>query len=101
MKFVDTYIVYPWNFIFNHQVSPLRNIPDIALRHSALQALGLMWVAACSTALGSYTFFAVSLIGHIVLIAAAAVTIATLTVAAKKPSLFYRLSSREISGEHY
>jgi hypothetical protein len=36
-------VVLCWDFVFNHEVSPLRNIPNVAIRHYVLQALGLMW----------------------------------------------------------
>lgn len=97
---VRKYIVFAWNFIFNHEVSPLRNIPDVAIRHYVMQVLGFMWVVSCSIAIGSYTFFAWSLLGHTVLIAAAAITVATLTTAAKKPQVFTRSSARRRDGEH-
>jgi hypothetical protein len=93
-------IVYAWNFIFNHEVSPLRNIPDVGTRHYALQLLGVMWAVSFSTAIGSYTFLAASMLGHTVLIAAAAITVATLTAAAQKPDLFLRGSGRRSDGEH-
>ena len=83
-------VVYVWNFVFNHEVSPLRHIPDVAIRHYVLQALGLMWAVAFAVAAGSYTFLAVSVIGHTVLIAAAAITVATWTAATTKPELFVR-----------
>jgi hypothetical protein len=88
------FVVYSWNFLFNHQVSPLRNIPDVAIRHYVLQALGLMWAVAFAAATGSYTFMAVSMIGHVVLIAAAAITVATWTAATAKPELFLLGSAR-------
>ena len=97
---IKNYIVFTWNFIFNHRVSPLRNIPDVGTRHYALQVLGLMWAVSFSTAIGSYTLLAASVLGHTVLIAAAAITVATLTAAAKKPSLFTRGSGRRSDGEH-
>ena len=93
-------VAYVWNFVFDHEVSPLRNIPDVAVRHYVLQALGLMWAAAFSIALGSYTFLAISILGHTVLIAAAAITVATLTTAANKPQVFNRGSGRRDDGEH-
>jgi hypothetical protein len=96
----SNYIIYAWNFIFNHEVSPVRNIPDIALRHYVLQALGLMWAVSFSLAIGSYTFLAWSLIGHTVLIAAVAITVATLTAAAAKPQAFVRTLGRRKVGEH-
>ena len=93
-------IVFAWNFLFNHRVSPVRNIPDVAMQHYVLQALGLMWAVSFSLAIGSYTFLAWSLIGHTVLIAAAAITVATLTTAAKNPRVFARTSGRRPDGEH-
>jgi hypothetical protein len=88
-------VVYAWNFVFDHEVSPLRNIPDVAIRHYVLQALGLMWALSFAVATGSYTFMAASVIGHTVLIAAAAITVATWTAAAAKPELFLLGSARQ------
>lgn len=93
-------VSYLWNFLFDHEVSPVRNIPDVAVRHYILQALGLMWAGAFSIAIGSYTVLAISVLGHTVLIAAAAITVATLTTAAKKPQVFIRASGRREDGEH-
>jgi hypothetical protein len=90
---VRKFVVYCWNFVFNHEVSPLRNIPDVAIRHYVLQALGFMWAVAFAVATGSYTFLAVSVIGHTVLIAAAAITVATWTAATVKPEFFVRGST--------
>lgn len=59
-----------------------------------------MWVLAFSLALGSYTLFAVNLIGHVVLIGAAAITVATYTTATIKPSVFGTRSGRRDDGEH-
>ena len=88
-------VVYGWNFVFNHEVSPLRYIPDVAIRHYVLQALGLMWAVAFAVASGSYTFMAFSVIGHVVLIAAAAITVATWTAASAKPDLFLLVPVRQ------
>lgn len=97
---VKTFIVFAWNFVFNHRVSPLRHIPDVSVRHYVLQVLGLMWAASFSVAVGSYTFLAGSILGHSVLVAAAAITVATFTVAAKRPKLFMRGAGRRSDGEH-
>lgn len=93
-------IVNAWNFIFNHEISPLRHIPDVAVRHYVLQALGFMWAVSSSVALGSYTIFAASVIGHAFLIGAAAITVATYTAATLKPDLFKTGSGRRRDGEH-
>lgn len=92
-------IVFMWNYVFNHKVSPLRNIPDIAIRHYILQVLGFMWVVSFSVAVGSYTYFAANIVGDAVLIAAVAITVATWTAAAKRPGLFSGLG-RQGNGEH-
>lgn len=91
---VKKLVVFCWDFVFNHEVSPLRNIPDVAIRHYVLQALVLMWAVAFAVAAGSYTFLAVSVIGHTIVIAAAAITVATWTAATAKPELFVRGSTR-------
>lgn len=83
-------VVDSWNFIFNHEVSPLRNIPNVALRHHVLQILAFMWAISFSVAIGSYTFMALSIIGHTFLIAAAAITVATWSTATNRPEVFAR-----------
>ena len=50
-------VVFCWDFVFNHEVSPLRHIPDVAVRHYILQLLGLMWAVAFAAAAGSYTLY--------------------------------------------
>lgn len=95
-------VVYPWNFIFNHEVSPLRHIPDISTRHYILQALAFMWAAAFSIAIGNATFFYISFLGHAALIGAATITVSVLTAASVKPQLFVKKSGwgRSVDGEH-
>ena len=83
-------VVHSWNFVFNHEVSPLRHIPDVAVRHYILQILGIMWAVSFSLAIGNYMFMAASIIGHAILIAAVAITVATWTTATIKPKLFIR-----------
>jgi hypothetical protein len=97
---IKTFVVRAWSFVFDHSVSPLRHIPDVGIRHYILQVLGLMWAVSFSVAIGSYTFLAYSILGHTVLIAAAAVTAATFTVAAKRPNVFVRGAGRRPDGEH-
>ena len=92
-------IVRAWDFIFNHNVSPLRHIEDVAIRHYVLQALGFMWAVSFSIAIGSYTTAIANIIGHAVLIGAAAITVAAYTAAKVKPSVF-KGSGRRLDGEH-
>lgn len=97
---IRRFVVYIWGFVFDHEVSPVRNITDVAIRHYILQALGLMWAVAFAVATGSYTFLAFSVLGHTVLIAAAAITVATWTAATVRPQLFTRGFGRGPGGEH-
>jgi hypothetical protein len=93
-------ILFAWNFIFDHEVSPLRHIPDVGVSHMILQILGWMWAIAFTIAVGSYTWLPASLIGHAALIAAAAVTVGTYTAATLKPGVFQSGSGRRRDGEH-
>lgn len=92
-------VVFAWNFIFNHEVSPLRHLPCIATRHYVLQTLGFLWAVAFSVMLGSYTFFAFSVVGHVALIGVIAITVTTLATAQLRPSTFIGLGRGE-GGEH-
>ena len=94
------FVFQSWNYIFDHKISPLRHIPDVATRHMILQILGWMWAASFSIAIGSYTFFAISIVGHLALISAAAITVTTYVAAEKKPALFAFASGRRLDGEH-
>lgn len=85
---MKNFVVFLWNFIFDHDRSPLRHIPDMNVRHMVFQMLGWIWAISFGIAVGSYTFLAVSLLGHIFLIGAAAITVATYTAASKRPELF-------------
>jgi hypothetical protein len=100
MQQMKDLVVFAWNYVFNHEVSPLRHIPNVGTRHTILQIFGLMWAIAASVALGSYTIFAVSAIGHAALIAAAAITVTTYTLAATKPEIFKSGLGRRRDGEH-
>ena len=56
-------ILLAWNFLFDHEVSPLRHIPDFQVRHMVLQMLGWMWAIAFSLAA------LVAVVGHLGLFA--------------------------------
>ena len=88
------FVVWMWEFIFDHDKSPLRHIPDIQVRHMVFQILGWIWASSFAIAIGSYTFLAFSLIGHAVLISAATITVATYTAATKRPKVFLARARR-------
>ena len=81
-------VISGWNFVFDHEKSPLRHIPDFGVRHMVFQMLGWMWAISFSLAIGSYTFLVASLVGHFILIGAAAITVATYAAATARPQLF-------------
>ena len=82
------WIYNAWNTVFDHNLSPLRNIPDVHVRHMILQILAYMWVIAFSIAIGSWAGFFWSMLGHTALLTAITVTVATYKVAEKKPEVF-------------
>jgi hypothetical protein len=87
-------VISIWNFVFDHEKSPLRHIPDFGVRQMVFQMLGWMWAISFSIAIGSYTVLAASLIGHAVLIGAITITVATYTAAASRPRMFAFRSRR-------
>ncbi len=101
------FIYDSWNTVFDHRFSPLKNIPDVHVRHMILQVLAYMWVIAFSIAIGSWSGFLWSMIGHIALLCALTVTVVTYKVAEKKPQVFIDWGynpqpnlGRRIDGEH-
>ena len=93
-------VIKSWKFIFDHEESPLRNIPDLPTRHMILQILGWMWAGSFAVATGSYIFLPLSFVAHGVIIAAAAITVATYTAASFKPDVFITGNGRRSDGEH-
>ena len=85
---VRTFIVNGWNSIMDHNLNPLRNIPDLNTRHMVMQVLAWMWCIVFSMYFSSMWMFGITAIAHIIVIAAIAVTVGTFTVAKKNPELF-------------
>ena len=77
-----------WNGVMNAKLSPLKNIPDMTVRHMVLQALAWMWCTAFSLMIGDFMIFGTSIIAHAALIAAIVVTVATFETAKRKPRSF-------------
>ena len=96
---VRTEIVNWWNVIMNHNLNPLRNIPDLGVRHVVMQFLAWMWCIIFSMSIGSITVFGVSAVAHALLIAGIVVTVGTFETAKRKPQYFGGLG-RGNGGEH-
>ena len=84
MKFVYE----TWNSVMNHDINPLKNIPDTNTRHMVMQVLAWMWCIVFSFYVGSSVVFGISAIAHTLLLAAIAITVATFETARNKPELF-------------
>ena len=95
-----SFVVSAWRFIFDHDFSPLRHIPDVGVRHMVFQLLAWMWSIVFGISVGSYFAFGISIVAHILLIAAAAITVATYSTATIRPTAFVRSLGRNPSGEH-
>ena len=85
---VRTFIVNGWNAIMDHNMNPLRNIPDLNTRHMVMQVLAWMWCIVFSSYFGSMWIFGITTIAHIIVLAAIAVTVATFETAKRRPNFF-------------
>jgi len=72
-----------WDGIMDHKNNPLRNIPNIQVRHMVLQLLAWMWCIVFSFYLGSIVVFGISAIAHLGIIAAIVITVVTFKSAKK------------------
>ena len=75
-----SFIVDSWNVVMNHNYNPLKNIPDLNVRHMAMQILAWMWCVVFSLYVGSWYVMGITFAAHFLLIAAIAVTIATFKI---------------------
>tara|TARA_B100000003_G_scaffold146309_1_gene131621 strand:+ start:347 stop:730 length:384 start_codon:yes stop_codon:yes gene_type:complete len=84
-----SFVVDCWNHIMDAEINPLRNIPDLNVRHMIMQVLAFMWSAVFSiTIADSIMAFGISAIAHVALIAAVVITVGTFKLAEHKPSVF-------------
>jgi hypothetical protein len=79
-----------WNGVMDASVNPLRHIPDTQVRHMVLQILAWMWCIVFSFYVGSFWVFGISMMAHVLFIAAVIATVATFEVAEKKPGFFLK-----------
>jgi len=97
---MPNFVVSCWRFIFDHEYSPLRHIPDLGTRHMIFQLLAWMWGAVFSISIGSYLVFEVTLLAHSLIIGAAAITVATYSTAVVRPIVLVRALPRWLGGAH-
>lgn len=82
------FIYNTWHSIMNHDINPLRYIPDTNARHMVMQVLAWMWCIVFSFYVGSFWAFGISMIAHTLFLAAIVITVATFEVAKNNPELF-------------
>ena len=89
-----------WNVVMDHEQNPLSNIPDFSTRHMIMQVLAWMWCITFAFIVGSMWAGVVSMMIHVVLIGAIAITVATFETARHKPNMFGIYNGRGLGGEH-
>ena len=92
-----------WNSVMDADINPLRDIPNLQVRHLIMQILAWMWVSVCSMYIGSIMFWGVNAIVHTLLLAAIVITVGTFDTAKRNPKLFDRIdgyNARRNNGEH-
>ena len=94
------FIYDSWNGIMNADVNPLKHIPDINTRHMVLQVLAWMWCIVFSMYVGSIFVMGVTMIVHVVFLAAIVVTVATFEAAKNNSSIFKLRLEHKTNGYH-
>lgn len=92
-----------WNVVMDHNMNPLSVIPDFSTRHMIMQVLAWMWCIVFGIIVGSMWAGIASMLIHVLLLAAVAVTVATFETAKRNPKMFVRdniINSRGVGGEH-
>ncbi len=94
------FIYDSWNSIMNADINPLKHIPDINTRHMVLQVLAWMWCIVFSMYVGSIFVMGVTMIAHVVFLAAIVITVATFEAAKNNSSIFKLRLEHKTNGYH-
>ncbi len=94
------FIYDSWNGIMNADINPLKHIPDINTRHMVLQVLAWMWCIVFSMYVGSIFVMGVTMIVHVIFLAAIVVTVATFEAAKNNSSIFKLRLEHKTNGYH-
>jgi hypothetical protein len=97
---MNKWIVDNWNLIMDHKKNPLRNIPDFSTRHMIMQVLAWMWCIVFGIIVSSMWAGVISMMLHVLLLAAVAITVATFETAKRAPKVFGGYNGRAMGGEH-
>ena len=88
------FIYDSWNCVMDADINPLKHIPDINVRHMVLQVLAWMWCIVFSMYVGSIFVMGITMIAHVIFLAAIVITVATFETAKTKPNFFLRLEQK-------
>jgi hypothetical protein len=99
-KVMREFIYDSWNGIMNADVNPLKHIPDINTRHMVLQVLAWMWCIVFSMYVGSIFVMGVTMIVHVIFLAAIVITVATFEAAKNNSSIFKLRLEHKTNGYH-
>ena len=94
------FIYDSWNGIMNADVNPLKHIPDTNTRHMVLQVLAWMWCIVFSMYIGSIFVMGVTMIAHVIFLAAIVITVATFETAKNNPRTFKLRLEHKTNGYH-
>ena len=94
------FIYDSWNGIMNADINPLKHIPDINTRHMVLQVLAWMWCIVFSMYVGSIFVMGVTMILHVIFLAAIVITVATFEAAKNNSSIFKLRLEHKTNGYH-
>lgn len=94
------FIYDSWNGIMDADINPLRHIPDTNTRHMVLQVLAWMWCIVFSMYVGSIFVMGVTMIAHVIFLAAIVVTVATFENAKNNPNSFKLRLEHKTNGYH-
>ena len=94
------FIYDSWNGIMNAQINPLKHIPDINTRHMVLQVLAWMWCIVFSMYVGSIFVMGVTMIAHVIFLAAIVITVATFETAKNNSNSFKLRLEHKTNGYH-
>ena len=73
-----------WEGIMNMDKNPLRHIPDLQVRHLAIQLLAWMWCITFSLYFGSFVVFGYTAVAHFVFILAIVITVGVFKASEKR-----------------
>ena len=94
------FIYDSWNGVMDADINPLKHIPDINTRHMVLQVLAWMWCIVFSMYVGSIFVMGVTMIAHVIFLAAIVITVATFETAKNNSNSFKLRLEHKTNGYH-